>query len=243
MCAYLDTSPGQFCATSSQNILCQDFPFDWPPATGGAIIKWVIGEADAGVPPRDAAPACFSNAVTEDFMGCASNADCVAKTHQTDCCGTRHYVGVSSSLASEYDSCEATWDKHFPACGCAEGLPTTDDGQVVTDPTKVAAVCLTPPAGLPKSCFTTLQGTGADAGGTGACGSSADCPVGTVCGFPRAPVCDPIGTCFPAPQPTCKAYSPGCACDGTTISIVCTGLPAGYDSKPLRHVGACVDGG
>jgi len=37
--------------------------------------------------------------------------------------------------------------------------------------------------------------------------------------------------------------SPGCACDGEQITIVCTGLPDGYVSTPLARKGACVDGG
>jgi hypothetical protein len=30
-----------------------------------------------------------------------------------------------------------------------------------------------------------------------------------------------------------------CACDGTDVSIDCTGLPTGYASKPIRHSGSC----
>jgi hypothetical protein len=41
----------------------------------------------------------------------------------------------------------------------------------------------------------------------------------------------------------CEAYSAGCACDGTVINIVCTGLPAGFVAKPLAHSGECEDGG
>jgi hypothetical protein len=243
MCAYLDSSPDQFCNAASWNVLCQDFPFDWPPAGGSSTIKWVIGDADAGVPPRDAAPACFSTSVTADFKGCSSSADCVTRTHQTDCCGARSYIGVSSWLASEYDSCETAWDKQLGSCACfVAPISTTDDRQTVTDPSKVVSYCVTSPAG-PKTCLTTLVGTGADAGGKGGCGSSADCPAGTVCGFARSPVCGPLGECFPAPQAVCNAYSPGCACNGATINVVCNGLPAGYTTEPLKHPGACVDGG
>jgi hypothetical protein len=244
MCAYLDSSPNTFCNASSQNALCEDFPFDWPPPGGNSTVKWVIGDADAGLPPRDAGPACFSSVVTEDFKGCASSIDCVTRPHLTDCCGARHYVGVSSWLSSEFDSCEAAWDKQLPVCNCLVApLSTTDDGQLVADPSKVVAYCVTSLSGLPKTCVTTLQGTGADAGGKGGCGSTADCPAGSVCGFPRSPVCAPLGECFPAPQATCNAYSAGCACDGSTINIACNGLPAGYEIKPLRRAGACVDGG
>ena len=35
----------------------------------------------------------------------------------------------------------------------------------------------------------------------------------------------------------------GCACDGSAINLVCTGLPNGYASKPFAHTGACSDAG
>jgi len=83
----------------------------------------------------------------------------------------------------------------------------------------------------------------ADAGTTVACKSTADCTPGLECGFPQTPACTSTGQCFVAPAVSCLAYSPGCACDGTEINIACTGLPSGYATKPLRHTGACVDGG
>jgi hypothetical protein len=76
-----------------------------------------------------------------------------------------------------------------------------------------------------------------------ACMSTPDCPADMVCGFPESPACTLTGTCFPAPEVTCNAFSPGCACDGTDINIACTGLPGGYATKPLRHAGVCADGG
>ncbi len=82
----------------------------------------------------------------------------------------------------------------------------------------------------------------ADAG-AGSCTSTADCPSNEICGFPKTPVCAAVGQCFPAPQVICNAYSPGCACDGTEINLACNGLPDGYETKPLRHTGECVDGG
>ncbi|HLK41326.1 MAG TPA: tail fiber domain-containing protein [Polyangiaceae bacterium] len=86
-------------------------------------------------------------------------------------------------------------------------------------------------------------GTPADGGG--ACKTNADCPNGGVCGFPEASGCAAVGACFPSPGVICNAFSPGCACDGTEVSVVCTGLPNGYVSKPLLHTGACasVDAG
>jgi hypothetical protein len=79
-------------------------------------------------------------------------------------------------------------------------------------------------------------------GGT-VCTSDSDCASGTVCGFLETSACNAPGSCFPAPQIICNAYSPGCACDGSEIDVICNGLPSGYARKPITHTGACVDGG
>jgi hypothetical protein len=78
---------------------------------------------------------------------------------------------------------------------------------------------------------------------SGACTSDAQCPSGEACGFLETSGCAATGTCVTATQIVCNLYSPGCACDGAEITVACTGLPSGYVSEPLRHTGACVDGG
>jgi hypothetical protein len=80
-----------------------------------------------------------------------------------------------------------------------------------------------------------------DAGTT--CTADSDCASGRICGFAEVGGCGIEGTCFPAPGAICQAFSPGCACDGSEINVICNGLPSGYGFKPLRHTGACVDGG
>jgi|CZKU01.1.fsa_nt_gi hypothetical protein len=84
--------------------------------------------------------------------------------------------------------------------------------------------------------------TPTDGGGTG-CASDADCPGGKVCGFLESNACGAAGSCFTAPMIVCNAYSPGCACDGSEVDVICNGLPSGYARKPLKHAGACADGG
>src|SRR5579883_1898509 len=76
-------------------------------------------------------------------------------------------------------------------------------------------------------------------GGTNMCGSDADCAQGYQCGFPEAEACMAVGTCFPVGGFGCQLFSPGCACDFTTINIACTGLPDGYSTKPLAYKGTC----
>jgi hypothetical protein len=83
--------------------------------------------------------------------------------------------------------------------------------------------------------------TGNDTGTTKSCTKSTDCGSGDVCGFPTADACSAKGQCF-AGGPICNTFAPGCACDGTTINVACTGLPSGYATAPLAHTGQC-DGG
>jgi hypothetical protein len=80
---------------------------------------------------------------------------------------------------------------------------------------------------------------GDDGSSGGACTTSADCTGGRICGFPESSGCAARGQCFPASGVMCGAFSPGCACDGTTINLVCNGLPNNYAGKPLASSGDC----
>jgi hypothetical protein len=57
------------------------------------------------------------------------------------------------------------------------------------------------------------------------CTTDDDCAPDCICGYPGAPHCAVRGTCFPNPGAFCMAAAPGCACDGTQVNLVCTGLP------------------
>lgn len=74
--------------------------------------------------------ACFASdgSLTALVKGCQSDLDCSFAYHQTSCCGTRQWVGIAIAQA-EVTACERAWDSHFPACGCAEGPTTTEDGK------------------------------------------------------------------------------------------------------------------
>lgn len=65
---------------------------------------------------------------------CANgDSDCTYFAHQLDCCGSGRYVGVAKSAAAQAAACESMWEAHFPACGCAAAIPTTDDGNTDVD--------------------------------------------------------------------------------------------------------------
>jgi len=72
-----------------------------------------------------------------------------------------------------------------------------------------------------------------------ACGADADCGSEAVCGFPVSAGCSASGTCFPKASVVCEAFELGCACDGTSLNLICNGLPGGYVAAPLAHTGAC----
>jgi hypothetical protein len=111
------------------------------------------GQSDA---VADAVQACFDDAgtmPTSAFKTCHADGDCTYFTHQTDCCGDTTLTGVSKSALAHVVTCETLWDKHFPACGCAEGPPKTEDGKTTTfgamptvkcgDFTMSGGICLT----------------------------------------------------------------------------------------------------
>jgi hypothetical protein len=106
------------------------------------------------------------------------------------------------------------------------------------------------PAGVLKDssgCDTCQCAPVADAGGSGVCTSAADCNGG-ICGFLESAGCAATGQCFPALSgPRCGlASTVGCGCNGSDVSIdpgCYSGLPAGYQTKPVLHEGACADAG
>jgi len=99
-----------------------------------------------------------------------------------------------------------------------------------------------------NGCDTCQCAPPADAGATPACSSDADCSNGGICGFLESAGCAAVGQCFPAPSgPRCNiAGTVGCGCSGSAVSIdpsCVSGLPTGYQTKPVLHEGACTDAG
>jgi hypothetical protein len=132
---------------------------------------------------------------------------------------------------------------------CAICAPAPDAGGCQCGPPPPVAACVD--GGSPSvtclptsgaSCSWVVGSCAASDAGT-TCSADSDCLSGHVCGFLETSGCGIEGTCFPAPEVTCNAFSPGCACDGSEVNVICNGLPSGYVTKPLRHTGACVDGG
>ena len=74
------------------------------------------------------------------------------------------------------------------------------------------------------------------------CTSDVQCTPGFLCGFMEADGCSAKGSCVAETGGLCNAILLGCACDGTDFNVICAGLPDGYASKPLAHMGVCTIG-
>lgn len=144
---------------------------------------------------------------------CNLDADCVAVTHTTNCCGAAVWLGIRATEKPRFDTLEAACDKTYPGCGCASGPPETDDGSVVPFGSMPGVICQAGtcktfskacghlcPAG--RSC-TTCMGT--DAGATSYC--TLRCTAGVTCSEPNYTKCqvsfssatcvDPTRACGP----------------------------------------------
>ncbi len=73
---------------------------------------------------------------------CATDADCLVRLHQTDCCGSSVMIGIATSALAAYNASEPACMASYPACGCPAMLPLTDSGETVTDTSAVLAACV-----------------------------------------------------------------------------------------------------
>jgi hypothetical protein len=71
--------------------------------------------------------------------GCTGNDTCGQGLHQINCCGTKQAIGFNHAQTTAFDAAESAWEMTCPACGCAEG-PTTDDEGKTCDPGKMPTV-------------------------------------------------------------------------------------------------------
>src|SRR5579859_7902158 len=97
------------------------------------------------------------------------------------------------------------------------------------------------PLALLFALIAVVAACGSSGGGSsgGVCKTNADCGTQHACAFLQSDGCMAAGQCVAAGGPVCNAFMPGCACDGTVINTICTGLPQGYVSKPFLHAGTC----
>jgi hypothetical protein len=109
--------------------------------TGGGGAGGSAGKGGTGgTGGAGGASAC--QAVLALDRSCTTSEDCFAAVHQTNCCGQRSFIGIRTSAQAQYQELEAKCDATYPACGCAEGQPTTDDGSKIQFSATAGVACV-----------------------------------------------------------------------------------------------------
>jgi hypothetical protein len=117
---------------------------------------------------------------------CAIASDCFAGTHTSNCCGQKQLIGFSNSAKIQFQALEAQCDATYPACECAEGQPTADDGSRLRSNDAAGVTCLrgkcttfVPDCGHPcdagTTCFTCIGRSSNFAGCTTMCADTTSC--------------------------------------------------------------------
>ncbi len=158
--------------------------------------------------------------------------------HDSDCgpVSSGNYCGFEQGLVcAAAGTCfnlglVATCSAYSPGCAC--------------DGTEINVACSPLPQGYLSKPLLHPGACVKDGGVGSGCTTSNDCDPGSICGFADVDLCTAKGTCFVVTGGAmCAAYAAGCACDGTEINTICTGLPDGFETKAISHHGACVDAG
>jgi hypothetical protein len=82
----------------------------------------------AGVTGAGGVPIVACLTVQTLDRSCTTDADCFAAMNVADCCGRLQYIGLRTTEQTRYTTLEQQCQTEWPACTCATGPTTTDDG-------------------------------------------------------------------------------------------------------------------
>jgi len=122
---------------------------------------------------------------------CTTPADCFAGMHVSNCCGQVQFIGFANSTKTQFQALEAQCDAIYPACGCAAGQPTADDGSRLRFDQQAGVTCLQgkcttfvpdcgQPCGAGTTCFSCASKPTMFAACTTTCTDSSACPDPTL---------------------------------------------------------------
>jgi hypothetical protein len=138
-----------------------------------------VGMRDAG-PPALCGPGGYAE-FPAAWRACEYPVDCYALPHQTDCCGSIHWLGVRRDRRDDFFVQEAACRALLPTCSCRPQPQEFDDGTVFTGSHEVRAGC---EAGVCLSTVGRVEGEACDLGGD-QCGAGLSCcdpePYGWAC--------------------------------------------------------------
>jgi hypothetical protein len=154
---------------------------------GGAATGGTGGAAGSG----GAGGVSPCQAVLALDRSCTTATDCFAAEHQTNCCGQREFIGMGTSAQAQFQSLETKCEATYPACGCAEGQPTTDDGSKIQFSATPGVACVQgtcttyavecgQPCASGTTCFSCSNRTLLFAACTTMCASGTDCKDSTL---------------------------------------------------------------
>ena len=112
-----------------------------PPVDAAGGVDAPAVATDTGPSDVDSGPSPCAYVDTIDRT-CTTDADCLVRLHQTDCCGSSAMIGIATSALGTYNAGEPACMASYPGCGCPAQLPTTDSGETVTDTSAVLAACV-----------------------------------------------------------------------------------------------------
>jgi hypothetical protein len=125
---------------------------------------------------------------------CSTASDCFAGKHVSNCCGQAQFIGFNNSEKAAFQTLEAQCDATYPACGCAAGQPTADDGSGLRLTTQAGVTCLqgkcttfVPDCGQPCGAGTTCFSCVSHLQNFAACTTM--CTDSTACSDPTLPLC------------------------------------------------------
>jgi hypothetical protein len=99
------------------------------------------GGGTAGVTGAGGVPLVACLTVQTLDRSCTTDADCFAAMNIADCCGRLQYIGLRTTAQAQYTSLETQCKSTWPACTCATGPTTTDDGSQIKSSMSVGVTC------------------------------------------------------------------------------------------------------
>jgi hypothetical protein len=172
---------------------------------------------------------------------CTTDADCFAATNIADCCGRLQYIGLRTTVQTQYTGLEQQCQASWPACTCATRPTITDDGSTIKSGMTAGVTChqgvcttFVPACGGPCAAGLTCFSCQVSSGQFGACTTPCtDVAASSDCTNASLPRCQ-MGTSGNVDGTYCTAANVMCDTRSTTTLTDCTGLTCAADQQVVN---------
>jgi hypothetical protein len=148
---------------------------------------------------------------------CTTAADCFAGAHIANCCGQGQFIGFNNTEKPRFQTLETQCAATYPACGCAAGPPTADDGSQLQFGDQAGVTC------LQGKCTTFAPYCGKPCGGGTTCFS---CGTHNQVFAACTTMCTDSNACTDPTMPLCQMGS-----SGNTSGKFCTAANVQCDTR------------